>query len=151
MLLALKVQMMTKERDRLKALLRGAGLRATGPRVAVYAAVEKGGKPISHSQLVKQMRGHDLDSATIYRNLIKLSEAGLLKVVSRANGMARYANAELGHDHDHEHAHFVCSDCNTVSCLPEEALPKPKVEGRWSASLESAQMVVRGTCPDCLP
>ena len=141
---------MTVERDRLKALLRGAGLRATGPRLSVYAAVERESRPISHSQLVKQMRGQDLDSATIYRNLIKLSEAGLLKVVSRANGMARYANAESDHDHGHEHAHFVCSDCNTVSCLPEEALPRPKVEGRWSASLENAQMVVRGTCPDCL-
>ena len=141
---------MTAERDRLKALLRGAGLRATGPRLSVYAAVEKENRPISHSQLVKQMRGQDLDSATIYRNLVRLSEAGLIKVVSRANGMARYANAESDHDHGHEHAHFVCSNCNTVSCLPEEALPRPKVEGRWSASLENAQMVVRGTCPDCL-
>ena len=141
------------DRDKVKALLREAGLRATGPRLAVYMAVAKEGRPVSHSQLVKQMAGQDLDSATVYRNLVRLTEVGLLKVVSRANGMARYANssADAQHGHGHEHAHFVCSDCDTISCLPEDALPKPQVEGRWSESLAAAQMVVQGTCPDCLP
>ena len=140
---------MTSERDSLKALLRNAGLRATGPRLAVYAAVAKQGAPVSHSHLVKHMEGEDLDSATIYRNLVKLTEVGLLKVVSRANGMARYAHADSEEHLAHEHAHFVCSDCDTVSCLPEDALPRPQGDGRWSASLAAAQTVVQGTCPDC--
>ena len=141
---------MTSKRDKIKTILRDAGLRATGPRVAVYGAVATQTHPVSHSQLVKEMAGQDLDAATIYRNLVKLTEVGLLEVVSRANGKARYANVHDENGHAHEHAHFVCSDCDTISCLPIEALPKPKVDGRWSASLASAQTVVQGTCPDCL-
>ena len=141
---------MVSNRERVKALLRGAGLRATGPRLAVYAAVAGVGRPVSHSQLVREMGGQELDSATIYRNLVKLTEAGLLRVVSRANGKARYATPDGDSHAGHEHAHFVCSDCDTISCLPEDALPRPQVDGRWSASLAAAQTVVQGTCPDCL-
>jgi Fur family ferric uptake transcriptional regulator len=139
---------MTK--DEIKKLLRKRGLRATGPRLAVYATVQAQSHPVSHSQLVKEMEAADLDAATIYRNLIRLTEVGLLKVVSRANGMARYEESDGAEKTDHDHAHFVCSDCDTVSCLPEAAMTLPKKSDRWSASFASAQTVIQGTCPDCL-
>mgnify|MGYP003999657671 CR=1 FL=1 len=137
-------------KDEIKKLLRDSGLRATGPRLAVYAAVKAQSHPVSHSQLVKGMQDDDLDAATIYRNLIRLTEVGLLKVVSRANGMARYEQSDSAEKADHDHAHFVCSDCDTVSCLPEAAMTLPKKGDRWSASIKSAQTVIQGTCPDCL-
>ena len=127
------------DRTKIKALMREAGLRATGPRVSVYAMVKKQSRPVSHSQLVKLMEDEDLDSATIYRNLVRLSDVGLLRVVSRANGMARYVQSDSTEQLDHDHAHFVCSDCDVISCLPEDAQPKPKAEGIWSESLASAQ------------
>jgi len=141
---------MELDRDKMKMLMREAGLRATGPRLAVYAAVAAEGRPVSHSQLVKIMGEADLDSATIYRNLVRLTEVGILTVVSRANGMARYVQSDSTDNLDHDHAHFVCSDCDVISCLPEDAQPKPKAEGIWSESLANAQTVVQGTCPDCL-
>jgi Fur family ferric uptake transcriptional regulator len=137
-------------KDQIKSLLRERGLRATGPRLAVVNSVAAQSQPVSHSQLVKVMADADMDAATIYRNLTRLTEVGLLRVVSRAHGMARYELTVGRSDETHDHAHFVCSDCDTVSCLPEEVVPEPKVDSRWAASLSEAKLLVQGTCPDCL-
>ncbi len=137
-------------KGQIKSLLRERGLRATGPRLAVVHALAAQPGPVSHSQLVKVMSGSDMDAATIYRNLMRLTDTGLLRVVSRANGMARYEFTAGRSDETHAHAHFVCSTCDRVSCLPEAVVSSPKVDGRWAASLSDAKLVVRGTCPECL-
>lgn len=141
---------MSLSKGDIKDLLRDRGLRATGPRLAVFNAISAQSQPVSHSQLVKLMADADLDAATIYRNLTRLHEVGILRIVSRAKGMARYELAVGTETTTHDHAHFVCGDCDEIMCLPEEAVPEPKVDPRWAASLSAATYVVQGTCPDCL-
>jgi Fur family ferric uptake transcriptional regulator len=132
-----------------RALLKAHGLRSTTPRLAVLQALAAQPGPISHSQLLGRMPAGRFDSATVYRNLMRLAERGILSVVSRAGGMARYA-LTTDSDHPHRHAHFVCTDCDTVSCLPEDALPVPPVAGPWSAAVAAATLQLQGRCPDCL-
>ena len=74
----------------------------------------------------------------------------MLQIVSRANGKARYELTTTGKMSEHSHAHFVCSDCDVVLCLPEEALTKPKLRGRWAASLNQARVQLQGQCPSCI-
>ena len=135
--------------DDARTLLKAHGLRATTPRLSVLQTLAAQTGPISHSQLLRQLPEGHFDSATVYRNLTRLSEQGILSVVSRAGGMARYALASKS-TQPHRHAHFVCTDCDTVSCLPEDALPVVPISGPWSVAVATATLQLQGLCPDCI-
>ena len=133
-----------------RSLLKARKLRSTAPRLAVLQAISAQTRPISHSQLLKRLPLGEFDGATVYRNLTRLSEQGLLRIVSRAGGMARYELTPGQEAAAHSHPHFVCSECDTVSCLPIESLPVPQVDGPWNAALAGATLQLQGRCPDCL-
>ena len=105
--------------------------------------------PLSHTEVLGQLGETDWDPATIYRNLIKLREAGVAKVVSRVEGIDRYALAGSGDD-AHQHPHFLCEDCGLVTCLPAELTTSMSIDGPWAASIQKAMIQLRGECPDCL-
>ena len=94
----------------------------------------------------------DYDPATIYRNLIKLTDAHITTVVSRVDGVAHYqlVNTDQTPGHEaHQHPHFVCDDCGEIACLPVDLIKSIEVEGPWSLSVKHAQIQLRGECPDC--
>ena len=138
---------MTKEQAR--KFLQMSGLRATAPRLAVLQVLERAKHPVSHTEVVKQLQDSDWNPATVYRNLIKLRNAGIAPVVSRVDGVDRYALA-VSADDPHRHAHFSCDDCGKVACLPDSITSAISLEGRWARSIEKAMIQISGTCPDCL-
>ncbi len=133
-----------------KELVQAKGLRATAPRLAVLCELASAGSPLSYTQVVERIGTKKWDAATVYRNLVKLTEAGIAKVVSRADGIARYAMVGGGHGGDHHHAHFHCEDCGRVECLPDELVSSLSVDGPWAQSVRGAMIQLRGECPDCL-
>ena len=135
-------------RDSARQILREAGLRATGPRVAVLCTISSLERPMSHSEIVDVLGDGDWDQATIYRNLVKLVEIGLARVANRVGGIARY---ELRQEDDgpHMHPHFSCRRCGTVACLPN-AMLGGRAERGWSQSLKSSEMQLIGDCPECI-
>ena len=137
------VGMSTK--DETKRILREHGLRVTGPRLAVYEVLSEAEQPMSHGDVLAALGPTDWDPATIYRNLVKLRDAGIAPVVSRLEGIDRYALATEGGGH--QHPHFVCQDCGRVECLPESLALT--MRGRWRKSIEHASIQLRGECPDC--
>lgn len=124
--------------DDTRRQLRESGLRVTAPRVAVLGVLAKAEGPLSFTQVCHQLRDADVDQATIYRNLVKLREAGLSLVVSRIDGIDRYALAG-DEDDNHRHPHFLCRDCGQVSCLDEVPLALPTT-GPWAESIRGAMM-----------
>ncbi len=62
-------------------------------------------------------RACGFDRATIYRNLIELSDAGLLLRVELGDHVWRFEARRNDADGPPEHPHFVCVDCGEVSCL----------------------------------
>lgn len=136
-------------KDAARRLLKACGLRSTGPRVAVVRVLAEADHPLSHGEVLACLGETDWDPATIYRNLVKLREAGIAPVVSRAGGLDRYAFAEPGSD-DHQHPHFVCDDCGRVACLPSDLSVSVVADPRWSASIAQSKVQLRGPCPDCL-
>ncbi len=134
-------------RDEAKRRVREAGLRATSPRVAVLQLLVAESRPLSHSEVVERLSGRDWDQATLFRNLVKLAEVGLAKVVSRAGGISRYTASEGGDD-THVHPHFSCQSCGAVDCLPGLSIQLPK-DGAWRDAIRDAELQVVGTCPDC--
>ena len=63
--------------------IREAGLRATAPRVAVLRLLIASDKPLSHTGVVEAIGEDGWDQATLYRNLVKLVEAGLARSARR--------------------------------------------------------------------
>ena len=137
---------MTKQEAR--TLLQENGLRGTAPRLAVLALLAEADSPLSHSEVLERLGETDWDPATIYRNLVKLRDAGIAPVVSRVDGIDRYAMAGAPGG-GHAHPHFVCEDCGRVACLPVELTESMSMPGPWAASIETAMVQLRGECPDC--
>ena len=140
---------MSITKDEARKLLRKSGLRVTAPRMAVLRVLFASEGPLSHSEVLDRLGETDWDPATIYRNLIKLRDAGIAPVVDRIEGINRYAPASKA-GKNHRHPHFVCEDCGRVSCLPAELISSMTMDGPWSVSVEKANVQLRGSCPECL-
>ena len=132
-----------------RKLLQQHGLRVTAPRLAVLRVLAASTTPLSHTDVLEQLGETDWDPATVYRNLVKLRDARVATVVSRAEGIARYALATAKGD-AHRHPHFVCDDCGRVSCLPSKLTASMALDGPWASSVQNAMVQLRGECPDCL-
>ncbi|MEM8606983.1 MAG: Fur family transcriptional regulator [Myxococcota bacterium] len=137
------------DKEEVRKLLRDHGLRTTAPRLAVLGLLAEADTPLSHSEVLARLGHNDWDPATIYRNLVKLREAGIAPVVSRVDGIDRYAMAGAPGG-GHAHAHFVCDDCGRVACLPAELTQSMSLPGPWADSIAQAVVQLRGPCPDCL-
>ncbi|MEO0559132.1 MAG: transcriptional repressor [Bacteroidota bacterium] len=136
-------------KDEARQLLRKSGLRVTSPRVAVLGVLAAATGPLSFTQVLAQLGETGWDQATIYRNLVKLREAGLAPVVSRVGGVDQYA---IGGDQadDHRHPHFLCEDCGRVACLSQDLTAALSVDGPWAESIQGAVVHLLGHCPDCI-
>ncbi len=132
-------------RDRLKQ----SGIRATEPRLAVLRLLADSERPLSHTEVVQALASSPWDQATLYRNLLRLAESGLARVVSRIEGVARYqALVDDGAAAKHLHPHFACTECGAVACLPDSTLSLPR-ETAWRNAVAEAELQVVGRCPRC--
>ena len=139
---------MSLSNDEIRSILSERGLRATAPRVAVYAALATSARPLSYSEVLDMLGPIDCDPATIYRNLIKLKDSGLAPVVSRIDGIDRYAVA-TEQEVEHKHPHFSCDDCGLLTCLPREIMNATILEGPWDKAIQEASIQLHGQCPNC--
>jgi len=141
---------MDAQKEKLRDQICEAGLRVTGPRLAVLEVLRRAGKPLSHGEVADVLERDGIDRATIYRNLQDLVEAGIL---SRTDFGAvwHFELAGKGADHASDgHPHFVCSECGVVSCLPgariDVKVPKPSPKTVRSGRFE---VQLRGVCDRC--
>lgn len=139
---------MSLSKQQARALLRGHGLRATVPRLRVVSLLSETQAPLSFTQVVEKLGDTDWDPATTFRNLVRLTEAGVATIVSRAEGMARYALVAQEGQERHEHPHFVCTKCGDVSCLPVHVVAHGE-PGPWSRAMSRASVQFKGVCPRC--
>ncbi len=133
----------------LKTQIRDAGLRSTGPRLAVLRYLLDATRPVSHAELTDALSGGGLDRTTLYRNLVDLTEAGLVQRTDLGDHVWRFELKKGGHD-SFQHPHFTCTDCGTVKCLPESVLAVKHVRGAPRAlSKQKVEVQLRGQCDDC--
>ena len=59
--------------------------------------------------------GGRLAQSSVYRNLVVLEHAGVVRRLVAAGGSARY---ELAEDLTEHHHHLICTSCGTVEDLP---------------------------------
>lgn len=122
---------LTGERDRAERL-RDAGLRATGPRLAILSFLESDRRhptaEMIHASLVTELPS--LSLSTVYSTLEAFLESGLVRRVHSREGVIR-VDGTLG---DHDHA--VCRECGAVFDVPHDFVRRPTVPGPMPEGME---------------
>jgi Fur family ferric uptake transcriptional regulator len=139
------VKVRTKEKAR--ELLGSAGLRRTGPRLAVLGALLAARKPQTADQIAAKVSPSAADRVTVYRTLEAFLEAGL---VHKAFLDERTWHFELAHNCTESqcHPHFTCTDCGETSCLTEISVPMAKSPGKGFV-IHRQRVQLEGLCPKC--
>jgi len=142
---------LTPSLDELKSVIRTAGLRSTSPRIAVLRRLSVASTPISHGELVEVLASDGMDRTTIYRNLVDLTEVGLVTRTDLGDHVWRFElKRGNGNGDDARHPHFTCSDCGAVSCLPEVTLKVKQGKGVPRAlTKQKVEIQLRGQCDAC--
>lgn len=113
--------------------------------------LERHRRPLTHGEVADDLIDSGFDRATLYRNLMDMTETGLLHRTDYGDHVWRFelAPAEGAHADD-GHPHFICKACGTVECLPRDAIAihatrkSPKAVRRRGVQVE-----LRGLCDAC--
>ena len=137
--------------DSLRSIIRQAGLRSTAPRLAVLRRLSSAVTPVSHGELVDALAGEGMDRTTVYRNLVDLTQVGLVQRTDLGDHVWRFElRRSRTEGDDAKHPHFTCSDCGSVSCLPEVTLKVKAGKGvPKSLSKQKVEIQLRGLCDAC--
>jgi Fur family ferric uptake transcriptional regulator len=133
------------ERTALVARLHAGGLKRTAPRVAVLELLARSDAPLSHAQIADAL---GFDRATLYRNLVDLTRAGLVTRSDHGDHIWRFALLLDGEiEHGRQHPHFVCGDCGSVTCLPgvKVKISPPRGQKR----IAELEVQLKGLCVQC--
>ena len=89
----------------------------------------------------------DISMATVYRNLSRFKNQGLIQSLGTVNGIERFdANTE-------PHVHFVCNCCSAVMDLHQMDAPQrlcQEAAQHLGGQVDSYQLMFFGTCQACL-
>ncbi len=128
-------------------MLRAAALRVTRPRVAVLGAVLA--HPHADTDSIIGAVRRDLPEVShqaVYDVLRALTAAGLVRRIQPPGSVARY-ESRIGDNHHH----VVCRSCGLIAdvdCAAGEA-PCLTASDDHGFSIDEAEVVYRGLCPDC--
>ncbi len=132
--------------------LADAGVRFTGGRRQVVAALGRSGGPMSASELHDELRG-SVPVSSVYRTLAVLESAGVVEPHHSAKGLTRYEIAEWLAGHHH---HLVCERCGAVEDIElppglEGQLERlvGDVSGRAGFRASGHSLEVAGLCARC--
>jgi Fur family ferric uptake transcriptional regulator len=139
------------DREALGTAIRKAGLRVTSSRIAVLGVLRDEQTPLSHADVSARLEHLGLDRTTVYRNLIDLAEAGLLRRTDVEHTW-RFELVDGEHTHgETQHPHFVCTDCGKVACLPAGTVAvRPARGGPTALRRGNVEIQLRGRCDSCV-
>lgn len=153
--------------DAIKASIRTAGLRCTAARVAVLEHLLTLTGPATHADVAQALAHRGFDRATIYRNLIELTEAKLATRVDLGDHVWRFEvrrHTQAGHRDDHPH--FICMECGEISCLDDvnvaitrkagssvdsdQGADRSRRRAKKSAGIHAVtEVLLKGQCENC--
>lgn len=129
------------------AAIRGAGLRVTEPRRAVYDALSAGAHASADEVFARvQPRLPGTSVQSVYNALGDFAEAGLVRRIEPAGHPMLF---EL-HRGDNHH-HLVCTDCGAVRDVPCVVGEAPCLDpsDAHGFRVHEAEVTFWGVCPTC--
>jgi Fur family ferric uptake transcriptional regulator len=132
-----------------EAFLQARGLRLTGQRQRIAETFLEAEGHLSADEIYRQVKKRDarIGSATVYRTLKLLREAGLATGMSVGDGFARY-EAPSGRGH---HDHLICRACGMIVEFENgriEAL-QLEVAKKHGFTVTDHKMELYGICGGC--
>ncbi len=138
------------ERQALRARIREFGLRCTAARLAVLSELQRSVSPLSHAEIARALAPLEMDRATVYRNLMELSESGLVSRLDLGDHVWRFELRQNGEGDAAEHAHFLCTSCGEVSCLDGVEIRVTSGPRKKRSSLGQVnEILLKGRCTRC--
>jgi len=125
-------------------LLDSKGLKKTPIRRELLALFLQQSNALSFHDIQDGMPAK-LDKSTLYRNLTSFEEVGLIHKINDHSGIAKFALGQQ--DLSDDHAHFVCDNCETVSCMEGSVSIDVKVGDK--VHVKQIQTIVHGICGNC--
>jgi Fur family ferric uptake transcriptional regulator len=127
--------------------LRAAGLRVTGPRVAVLRALQA--HPHADTDTLAEAARAELGTVStqaVYDVLRALTDAGLARRIEPAGSPARF-EVRVG---DH-HPPVVCRRCGAITDVDCAVGERPCLtpSGAHGFVIDEAEVTYWGLCPDC--
>ncbi len=129
------------------------GLRPTSARLLILALLIDNNNHMNTDGILKtlQEKGNSVSVATLYQNLEKLVEVGLLKRFKNDAGLMLF-DANLA-----PHSHLVCASCGKmedVKITHESLLSEPPISFQNGTSfsnwqIDNLKIEYQGTCPNC--
>ena len=140
------IHFMNMETDPILHLMEQHGVKPTANRILIANALAGAGRPMSMGEVETALE--TVDKSVISRTLSLFRELHLVHVIEDGDSI-RY---ELCHSHheghdDDAHVHFHCQVCGRTFCL--EDIPVPEVSVPEGFTPETANFLIKGTCPGC--
>jgi len=141
-----------QQTDDVTALLRARGLRPTKARSLLLKHLLSTKQHPSAEEITASLRGEGIDVgvATVYQNLSRLVEAGLVRRLSGQDGRSRFDADMSAHDH------AVCESCGRIADLALEPGVKHALDRATAGEkdldewlLTRTSVEVHGVCPRC--
>jgi Fur family transcriptional regulator, ferric uptake regulator len=131
--------------------LRSRSQRYTSLREELVRIMQSSGQPLGVREIMSSAAG--LSQSSVYRNLLVLEQAGVVRRLTEAGGSARF---ELAEDLTEHHHHLICLSCGSVEDLPASAGIEQTVQ-RATATLASRRgfrvrahrVDMLGVCRNC--
>ena len=127
--------------------LRRQGGRLTTPRRLVLQALFEAGELISAERIAAGTdTGVALDLSSVYRNLERLEELGVVRHIHIGHGPSVYGLLEHG-----EREYLVCEVCGRVTAADAEQLDRVRAVIRKEFGYEArfTHFPIHGRCSDC--
>jgi Fur family transcriptional regulator, ferric uptake regulator len=126
------------------AALRRAGSRLTTPRRLVLEALFSARGLISAEQIAAA--GVPLDLTSVYRNLERLQELGVVRHVHLGHGPSVYCLIGEG-----EREYLVCELCGKVTAVEPEQLDRVRavIRDEFGHEARFTHFPIHGRCADC--
>ena len=133
----------------LEAMLRGASMHVTRPRVAVLGAVHEHPHADTAS-IIGRVRAElgGVSQQAVYDVLNALTDARLVRRIHPPGSVARY-ESRVGDNHHH----VVCRACGSIADVDCAVGETPCLTASEASgySIDEAEVIYWGTCPACSP
>lgn len=130
--------------------LAARGYRSGGARSAVIGRLAGAGGCCTAAELTRELRagGDPVGTASVYRALAALQDAGLVHGLDLGDGERRW---ELVHPDGAHHHHVVCEGCGRSVAFEDADLERAiaSVADRLGADVHVHDVVLHGRCAAC--
>jgi Fur family transcriptional regulator, ferric uptake regulator len=132
--------------DAVLRALRSAGLRISTARRVIVDFLFEASSPVSAQQIAIGLDRTPLDLASVYRNLEKLEEIGVVRHLHAGHGPGRYALNRSGVPE-----YLTCDRCGAIEEVDRRELDplREAVQERFGYEVGFTHFPMVGLCPRC--